>query len=81
MGDVTPILSRRTIKLPSYLQSPFVRNFDSTSAQSSEAKSGGNIKIIKEFCPLDDKIGELPEYELSQDFYKWLDHGMIAKNK
>ncbi|XP_062103469.1 uncharacterized protein LOC133814538 [Humulus lupulus] len=81
LGYVTPILPRRTIKLPFYLQSPFVQNFDSTSAQSSEAKSGGDIKIIKGFCPLDDKIGELPDYELSQDFNKWLDYGMIAKNK
>ncbi|XP_062112449.1 uncharacterized protein LOC133823602 [Humulus lupulus] len=81
LGYVTPIFPRRTIKLPFYLQSPFVQNFDSTSAQSSEAKSGGDIKIIKGFCPLDDKIGELPDYELSQDFNKWLDYGMIAKNK
>ncbi|XP_062119264.1 uncharacterized protein LOC133833015 [Humulus lupulus] len=81
LAYVTPILPRRTIKLPFYLQSPFVQNFDSTSAQSSEAKSGGDIKIIKGFCPLDDKIGELPDYELSQDFNKWLDYGMIAKNK
>ncbi|XP_062107851.1 uncharacterized protein LOC133818802 [Humulus lupulus] len=70
LGYVTPILPRRTIKLPFYLQSPFVQNFDSTSGQSSEAKSGGEIKIIKGFCPLDDKIGELPDYELSQDFNK-----------
>ncbi|XP_062103306.1 uncharacterized protein LOC133814352 [Humulus lupulus] len=81
LGYVTPIFPRRTIKLPFYLQSPFVQNFDCTSAQSSEAKSGGDIKIIKGFCPLDDKIGELPDYELSQDFNKWLDYGMIAKNK
>ncbi|XP_062118337.1 uncharacterized protein LOC133831951 [Humulus lupulus] len=81
LGYVTLALPKRTIKLPPCLQSPFLQTFCSSSRESSVIKSTGGIKVVKGLCPLDDKIGELPDFVAVQEFYVWLDKGMKSNNK
>ncbi|XP_062103528.1 uncharacterized protein LOC133814605 [Humulus lupulus] len=81
LGYVTPALPKRTIKLPPCLQSPFLQTFCSCSGESSVIQSTGGIKVVKGLCPLDEKIGELPDFVTVQEFYVWLDKGMKSNNK
>ncbi|XP_062080672.1 uncharacterized protein LOC133785456 [Humulus lupulus] len=69
LGYVTPALPKRTIKLPPCLQSPFLQTFCSSSGESSVIQSTGLIKVVKGLCPLDDKIGELTDFVIVQEFY------------
>lgn len=63
------------------MRSPFLQSFCSLSDQSDVIESAGGIKVVKGLCPLDDKVGELPDFVVVEDFNKWLDKGMKANNK
>ena len=78
LTNVVTLVPRRLIKLPCYLQSPFIQHFGSSSVNTSDAT---NTKKVVGICPLDDKIGCLPEMESSTSYYHWLDDGLLVKNK
>ncbi|KAK1354344.1 hypothetical protein POM88_047600 [Heracleum sosnowskyi] len=79
LGKVTPILPRRSIKLPAYLRSPFLQHYGSSSKETSEVTETVSLKSI---CPLDAKIGVLPDMDVMSEFYNWLDKGLLlTKNR
>ncbi|KAL8101334.1 hypothetical protein AgCh_033278 [Apium graveolens] len=77
LGEITPALPKRKVKLPASLCSPFLRHFGSSSKQTMEPK---DIDSLKGISPLDDTIGILPHMELTVDFYNWLDKGLLLTN-
>ncbi|KAK1399126.1 hypothetical protein POM88_008989 [Heracleum sosnowskyi] len=74
LGKVTPILPRRPIKLPAYLQSSFLQHYGSNLKETSEVTETVSLKSI---CPLDAKIGVLPDMDVMSEFYNWLDKGLL----
>ncbi|KAK1399454.1 hypothetical protein POM88_009317 [Heracleum sosnowskyi] len=78
-ANITPALPKRAIRLPSYLQSPFLQHVGSSSYGSTDSGMVAEIKIIKDICPLDNNIGKLPDMELCVDYYNWLDKGVLLK--
>ncbi|KAL8127962.1 hypothetical protein AgCh_014771 [Apium graveolens] len=77
LGEITPALPKRKVKLPASLCSPFLRHFGSSSKQTMEPK---DVDSLKGISPLDDTIGILPHMELTINFYNWLDKGLLLTN-
>ncbi|KAK1380365.1 hypothetical protein POM88_027109 [Heracleum sosnowskyi] len=79
LEKVTPAVPKRKIKLPAYLCSPFFQNFGSSSMEISEPIEASSIKGV---CPFGANIGNLPYMYASEDFYNWLETGLILnKNR
>ncbi|KAK1395259.1 hypothetical protein POM88_014315 [Heracleum sosnowskyi] len=76
LGKVTPVVPKRKIKLPSYLRSPFLQHFGSSAKEGLEP---AKLDSLKGLCPFDDNIGNLPDMDLSEHFYNWLDAGLVMK--
>ncbi|KAK1356942.1 hypothetical protein POM88_050198 [Heracleum sosnowskyi] len=76
LGKVTPVVPKRKIKLPSYLRSPFLQHFGSSA---KEGLKPAKVDSLKGLCPFDDNIGNLPDMDLSEHFYNWLDAGLVKK--
>ncbi|KAK1367645.1 hypothetical protein POM88_033737 [Heracleum sosnowskyi] len=76
LGKVTPAVPKRKIKLPSYLRSPFLQHFGSSAKEGLEP---AKLDSLKGLCPFDDNIGNLPDMDLSEHFYNWLDAGLVMK--
>ncbi|KAF1001550.1 hypothetical protein AG4045_016312 [Apium graveolens] len=75
-----PANPKRMVKLPSYLQSPFLQHFGSTSGKSTDSLGIQEVfKTVKGLSALDGKIGELPDFNITGEFMEWLDHGIITK--
>ncbi|KAK1356121.1 hypothetical protein POM88_049377 [Heracleum sosnowskyi] len=71
---VTPAVAKRSLKIPAYLKTPFMRRFGSSSG-----KSGEGLQNLKGVSALDDNIGQLPSLKISTGFTSWLDDGMNTK--
>ncbi|KAK1393793.1 hypothetical protein POM88_012849 [Heracleum sosnowskyi] len=79
LGKVTLVSPRRLIKLHAYLRSPFLQHYGSSSKETSEVTKTVSLKSI---CPLDAKIGVLPDMDVMSEFYNWLDKGLLlTKNR
>ncbi|KAK1384761.1 hypothetical protein POM88_022496 [Heracleum sosnowskyi] len=76
LGKVTPAVPKRKIKLPSYLRSPFLQHFGSSAKEGLEP---AKLDSLKGLCPFDDNIGNLPDMDLSEHFYNWLDARLVMK--
>ncbi|KAK1402916.1 hypothetical protein POM88_002521 [Heracleum sosnowskyi] len=68
---VTPAVAKRSLKIPAYLKTPFMRHVGSSSG-----KSGEGLQNLK-----DDNIRQLPSLKISTGFTSWLDDGMNTKKK
>ena len=78
VNNVLTLVPRRSIKLPSYLQSTFIQHYGSSSVNTIDAT---DMKKVVGICPLDDNIGTLPELGISAEYYHWVDNGLLKKNK
>lgn len=78
LANVTPAVPKRIVKLPAYLQSPFLQHFGSSSKANQD---DSEIKRLEAVYPLDDKIGELPDMDACSEFLNWLDTGLIMNKK
>ncbi|KAL1823797.1 hypothetical protein ACET3Z_010575 [Daucus carota] len=78
LTNIVTLVPRGLIKLPCYLQSPFIQHFGSSSVNTVDAI---DTKKFAGICPLDDNIGSLPELEISAEYYHWMDDGLLRNNK